>query len=79
MVLLPKAGLDAALAIGERVRQATASTLFAREIGRSISITVSIGISQFGRDGNTIDAILRVADERLYHAKRCGRNCVIAV
>ncbi|WP_341319500.1 GGDEF domain-containing protein [Paraburkholderia sp. IMGN_8] len=79
MVLLPKAGLDAALAIGERVRQATASTLFAREIGRSISVTVSIGISQFGRDGNTIDAILRVADERLYHAKRCGRNCVIAV
>ncbi|NPT62357.1 GGDEF domain-containing protein [Paraburkholderia elongata] len=79
MVLLPQAGLDAALAIGERIRLAIASTPFAREIGRGVSITVSIGISQFGKDGNTIDTILHAADQRLYHAKRRGRNCVIAV
>jgi two-component system cell cycle response regulator len=79
MVLLPQAGLDAALAIGERIRQAIASTPFESETGSSLSITVSIGVSQFGRDGNTIDTILRAADQRLYHAKRRGRNCVIAV
>ncbi|WP_175958756.1 GGDEF domain-containing protein [Burkholderia pyrrocinia] len=78
MVLLPRADPDAALAVGERIRSAIASTPFAREIGRSVSITVSIGISQFGKDGNTIDALLRAADQRLYRAKRRGRNCVIA-
>jgi GGDEF domain-containing protein len=28
-----------------------------------------IGVSEFGRDGDTIDTILRVADERMYDAK----------
>ncbi|MEM5373294.1 GGDEF domain-containing protein [Paraburkholderia azotifigens] len=79
MVLLPRTSLDAALAIGERIRTAIASTTFAGEVGRRVSITVSIGISQFGRDGSTIDALLRAADQRLYHAKRQGRNRVAAV
>jgi two-component system cell cycle response regulator len=78
MVLLPQAGFDAALGVGERIRLAIASTSFASEIETKLSITVSIGMAQFGRDGNTIDAILRAADQRLHHAKRLGRNCVIS-
>jgi hypothetical protein len=35
------------------------------ETGRTVSDTVSVGVSEFGRDGNTIDTLLRVADERL--------------
>jgi two-component system cell cycle response regulator len=31
-----------------------------------------------GRDGDTIDTILRVADERTYDAKHQGRNRVVA-
>ncbi|MGF6960989.1 GGDEF domain-containing protein [Paraburkholderia youngii] len=76
MVLLTRTSLDAALAVGERIRATIASTTFAGELGRKVSITVSIGISQFGRDGRTIDALLRSADERLYHAKSQGRNRV---
>jgi two-component system cell cycle response regulator len=78
MVLLPHAGLDAALRVGQRVRLAIASMSFAREIESRLSITVSIGIAQFGKDGKTIDTILRAADQRLHHAKRRGRNCVVA-
>ncbi|GAB7542826.1 GGDEF domain-containing protein [Cupriavidus sp. CuC1] len=79
MVLLPKAPLDVGLSIGERIRSAIENAVFDSEIGRSVGITVSIGVSQFGRDGNTIDAIFRAADERLYRAKDEGRNCVIAL
>jgi diguanylate cyclase (GGDEF)-like protein len=78
MVLLPQSALEAARTIGERVRSAIAGSAFETGIGRLVEITVSVGVSQFGPDGDTIDTILRVADERLYRAKREGRNCVIS-
>ncbi|RQZ05677.1 GGDEF domain-containing protein [Burkholderia sp. Bp9031] len=77
MVLLPQAPLDTAQSIGERLRAAIAGTLFGA-VGTPIEVTVSVGVSQFGRDGETIDAVLRAADERLYRAKHQGRNCVVA-
>jgi diguanylate cyclase (GGDEF)-like protein len=79
MVLLPQLALDAARQIGERVRSAIESTEFEAGIGQPLAITVSIGVSEFGRDGDTLDTILRVADERLYRAKSAGRNRVVAV
>jgi diguanylate cyclase (GGDEF)-like protein len=78
MVLLPQSLLEAARTIGERVRVAIARSAFEAGIGRLVEVTVSIGVSQFGRDGDTIDTLLRVADERLYRAKHLGRNRVVA-
>ncbi|MCA8276194.1 GGDEF domain-containing protein [Burkholderia sp. AU30280] len=78
MVLLPQAALDTALSIGERIRTAIAGTPFEAGTGEPIKVTVSVGASEFGRDGETIDAILRKADERLYRAKHQGRNQVVA-
>ncbi|WP_213309063.1 GGDEF domain-containing protein [Paraburkholderia sacchari] len=77
MVLLPQAGLDAALAVGERIRSVIAGSAFEAGSGRRGEVTVSVGASQFGRDGNTMDMILRAADERLYCAKHLGRNRVV--
>jgi two-component system cell cycle response regulator len=78
MVLLPQAALEAAHIIAERLRSTIACTAFESGIQRLGAITVSIGVSQFGRDGDTIDTILRVADERMYDAKHQGRNRVVA-
>ncbi|UXU89543.1 GGDEF domain-containing protein [Burkholderia sp. S-53] len=78
MVLLPQAALDTARTVGERIRAAIAGAPFENGDGKPIEVTVSVGISEFGRDGETIDAILRKADERLYQAKHQGRNRVIA-
>ncbi|MBN3792475.1 GGDEF domain-containing protein [Burkholderia sp. Ac-20353] len=78
MVLLPQAALDTARSIGERIRAAIAGAPFEAGVGEPIEITVSVGVSEFGRDGETIDAILRKADERLYRAKHQGRNRVVA-
>jgi diguanylate cyclase (GGDEF)-like protein len=78
MVLLPGTTLDAACAVGERLRSAIANNAFEVGIPPPIKITISVGVSEFGRDGNTLDSFLGVADQRLYRAKHEGRNCVIA-
>ncbi|SFB24672.1 diguanylate cyclase (GGDEF) domain-containing protein [Collimonas sp. OK607] len=77
MVLLPRTVLEAARDIAERLRASIASSSFESGRQRQIPVTVSIGVSQFGRDGDTIDAIVSAADERLYDAKHQGRNRVV--
>ncbi|AOJ01684.1 diguanylate cyclase [Burkholderia mayonis] len=77
MVLLPQMRADVARKIAERVRTAIAKTSFGVD-SEHTPVTVSIGVSQYGRDGDTVDEILGVADERLYRAKREGRNRVVA-
>lgn len=78
MAVLPQAALDTALMAGERIRASIQSLNFEGGAER-FSVTVSIGIAQFGPDGTTTDALMRAADERLKRAKTHGRNCVIAV
>jgi len=77
MVLLPRTVLEAARDVAERLRASIASSSFESGRQRQIPVTVSIGVSQFGRDGDTIDAIVSAADERLYDAKHQGRNRVV--
>lgn len=78
MVLLPEVAIDLAQTIAERIRNAVASSSFDGGAGQAIPDTVSIGVSEFGKDAKDLDAILRVADERLYRAKHDGRNRVVA-
>jgi two-component system cell cycle response regulator len=40
-------------------------------------LTVSAGVASWPADGDTFDAVLEKADERLYEAKRTGRNRVV--
>lgn len=77
MVLLPKAALDAARVIAERLRAAVESHPFQSDMQHPVAVTVSIGVSQSGLDGDASDVILRAADRRLYDAKRQGRNRVV--
>lgn len=77
MILLPQTSLEGARVIAERLRTTVANTSFNSGLQRLTVVTVSIGISQSGHDGDTIEAILHVADQRLYHAKHQGRNRVV--
>ena len=45
--------------------------------GESLHLTVSAGIGSWPADGQTFDEVLAKVDERLYEAKRQGRNQVI--
>jgi diguanylate cyclase (GGDEF)-like protein len=77
MVLLPQAALQAAWVVAERLRTTVADALFESGTQQLTTVTVSIGIAQFGLDGDTIESILHIADERLYDAKHQGRNRVV--
>jgi diguanylate cyclase (GGDEF)-like protein len=73
-VIVPQVDADALAAIAERVR-ANIAALPAPPDGSTV--TVSIGSALYPTDARDREALFRVADERLYEAKRLGRNRVI--
>jgi len=72
--ILPDTALDGAVAFADGLRALAETCLFAAD-GMQISVTVSIGISEWRADMQPTD-LYRTADERLYLAKRNGRNRV---
>lgn len=73
-VVLPRAGLDAARAVAERIRVSLESASRATGIGFS----ASFGVAARPRDGEDANAVLSAADAALYRAKESGRNRVCA-
>lgn len=69
VVLLPRAELDDARAVAERLRQVAASADL-------MGVTLSIGVATTGRHEALADAIQR-ADKAMYVAKRGGKNSVV--
>jgi diguanylate cyclase (GGDEF)-like protein len=70
-------GLARAVAMAERLRKIVENA--AVDVGPStVSITISIGVASLTccRRGCTAEDLIRLADERLYVAKRSGRNRV---
>jgi diguanylate cyclase (GGDEF)-like protein len=74
-VLLPGADMAAATAFAERLRQRIANTPLEAE-GRTLPVTVSIGIAALDPADASGDTALVRADKALYCAKRGGRNRV---
>jgi diguanylate cyclase (GGDEF)-like protein len=72
VILLPDTTAFDALEVAEHIRARVAAKAFT---GRKI--TLSIGVSEFPVDGETGEAIIAVADEALYQAKREGRDRAI--
>ncbi len=78
-MLLPNTGLEEALLLAERVRQAVESTRINLLNGDvQLSVTISIGVTAYSEKMSTISDLLRKADKALYRAKHSGRNCVKA-
>ncbi len=61
-----------ALALGERVRRAVATSG-----DGAARVSVSVGIATCAQDAADYDGLFAIADQRLYQAKAAGRNCVI--
>lgn len=73
-VIVPQIEMATLAAIAERIR-AGVEALPAPPDGAQV--TVSIGAAVYPADGKTVEALFQVADERLYQAKREGRNRVV--
>lgn len=69
--------LPTAIEQAERIRSACQQLPLSNLEGDSVPLSVSIGLSML-RPGEHLNDALQRADERLYQAKRAGRNCVIA-
>jgi diguanylate cyclase (GGDEF)-like protein len=75
VVLLPNANLEGARVLAERIRATVAKNPV--EYGSIVIVfTVSIGASQYRKDMQSIDELIKEADIALYRAKEGGRNRV---
>lgn len=72
-VLLPETDLERAVIVAERIRERIAALHVVHGESR-ITLTVSIGLTEYRRGDAGIDALLLRADQALYEAKRGGRN-----
>lgn len=74
--LLPETEGYPAYAIAERLRRAIAEHEFVVD-GRSLHITVSVGVAVWDGGGESFQQTLTKADRAMYSAKHAGRNCTI--
>jgi two-component system cell cycle response regulator len=79
VVILPETDIEAAEQKLESLRDLVARTpieLGAR--GEKVRVTISAGLASFPQDGKNAADLFALADERMFQAKREGRNRVVA-
>jgi two-component system cell cycle response regulator len=79
VVLLPETDIEAARRKVESLRELVAATpIQLGLLAQSVQITISAGLASFPNDGDDAAELLAAADERMFRAKRQGRNLVVA-
>lgn len=73
--LLLEADIALALCVAERLKDAISESKFTFK-GKSIKVTISLGVAELKSSSNEPDALVKSADDALYKAKEGGRNRV---
>lgn len=81
VVLLPQIPGEDARDVAERVRVAVRDLTVTVTVSESTHVitdlSASVGVACFPDAAVTVDGLVHVADERMYQAKRAGRNTVV--
>lgn len=77
VAFLPGADINAVRGFAERVRQAIARHVVVVGNEVTIGVTLSAGVASLPSCADTLHEGLRIADDRLFVAKRSGRNRVV--
>jgi diguanylate cyclase (GGDEF)-like protein len=75
-LVTPESGPEKARKFAEKIRATVEAQKFVFD-GKSVSVTVSIGIADMVPEFTEPELFIRSADERLYTAKEQGRNRVV--
>ena len=73
-VILPHTDLAGATAVAERILLRVRALTIPTDEEAAIQCSISIGLAEFVRDDASASDLIRRADERLYLAKRQGKN-----
>jgi diguanylate cyclase (GGDEF)-like protein len=76
IILMPRTAALAATACCERIRRAVNTEAWS-SVADGLNVTTSLGVATTDCP-NDLEAVIRLADERLYEAKRNGRDRVVS-
>jgi diguanylate cyclase (GGDEF)-like protein len=75
IILMPRTDANAATACCERIRRAVNTEAWS-SVADGLNVTTSLGVATTD-DPTDLEAVIRLADQRLYEAKRNGRDRVV--
>ena len=79
VIIMPDTNIELAKNVAERIRQeVSAHPIIASNGSHQVPITVSMGVACIEPPEDTPEKLLKRSDVALYHAKRTGRNRVVA-
>ena len=77
-LILPDTDVEQAEQLALRVLEAVPAACLASSIAGGMRISVTIGIACSPEDGTDVDALMSVADRRMYRGKEAGRDRYVA-
>ena len=76
-ILLPETGLEGARALADKLLERVEQSSFVFQ-NETIQVTISVGVSRLEESHKSSTDLVKSADEKLYEAKRGGRNRVVS-
>jgi diguanylate cyclase (GGDEF)-like protein len=77
IIAMPDTDVSAATRKLDDVRRHIEGTVIQTSSGKTVKVTISAGLAGFPADGASEDALMAVADARLFQAKGAGRNRIV--
>jgi diguanylate cyclase (GGDEF)-like protein len=74
-IVLPETPKEYGILVAKRLRHLIENFSFSFN-NINIEVTISLGVSNYPEDGETVEELINLADEALYRAKKAGKNKV---